>query len=68
MTKSIYQEIRDRFPPASQNNSRQIVMGEIERAVGRKSESRFQEVERDFGFPYDFSESDNGEERTALEE
>jgi len=67
MTKDIYQEIHDKFDSPSQNNSRAIVKGIIDRAVAKKSISRFQEVENDFGFPYDFTD-DWGNEPVALTE
>lgn len=64
----IYQEIIEKYPPASQNNARSIVRSAVDRAVKRKSMSMFQEVESDYGFPFDFSPADYGEEPKQLQD
>ena len=63
--KDIYQEIHDKFPPASQNNERSIVRGIVDRAVAKPSESKMQEIEADFGFPSDY-DSDYGMEKQII--
>ena len=65
---NIYQEINAKFPPASQNNARAIVRGIVDRANERPSDSRMQEVERDFGFVADHSDRDWGEEPRIINE
>lgn len=59
-TKVNIQSILNRFPPASENNSRQIVKGKLERMSKAPSESKAQDLES-LGITCDYQNSDVGE-------
>lgn len=53
------QSILNKFPPASDNNSRQIIKGKLDRFSHNPSESKAQELDR-LGITTDYSAHDAG--------
>lgn len=65
--RDVYQEIRAKYPFASVNSSRAIVRGWVDGFMRRKSQQRGDEVERDTGLPYDWSDGDWGIEKNEID-